>query len=134
MKSYSARLRESSVPKFLVGGSITFIVEYGIFYVLYIFLHWHLFLANSLSFAAGLGVSFMFNRLWAFKRVDYKRPTHHQAVLYFILALTNLILNNLIVGTLKFAGMDVRLGKLIAIIAIATWNFLVYKHIIFKED
>jgi putative flippase GtrA len=134
MREFAARLKDSSIPKFLIGGSITFLVEYGIFYSLYIFLGWNLLLANSLSFAIGLGISFMFNRLWAFKKHDYKRAAHHQAVLYAILAVTNLVMNNLIVGGLKIMGLDPRIGKIIAILIIAAWNFLVYKFIIFKED
>lgn len=134
MRSYVAQLRASSAPKFVLGGSVTFIVEYGIFYALYVNMRWPLLLANSVSFGAGLGISFMFNRLWAFKKPDYKRAAHHQAVLYAILAATNLFMNNLIVGMLKFAGLDARIGKVIAILTIAAWNFLVYKYVIFKEE
>jgi putative flippase GtrA len=134
MRKYADQLKSSNVPKFLVGGSITFVVEYGIFYGLYVSLAWPLLLANSISFGAGLAISFMFNRMWAFKSTGYKRGSHHQAVLYAILAVTNLIMNNLIVGSLIYAGLDAKISKIIAILTIATWNFLVYKHVIFKED
>lgn len=112
---------------------MTVVVEYVVFYILYVGLNWNLFLANSLSFAVGLSMSFMSNRLWAFKKDEFERPAHHQAMIYAALAVTNLVVNNLIVGGLKSAGLDPRIGKVAAIAVIAVWNFFVYKHIIFKE-
>lgn len=128
------KLLESSLVRFLLGGGITVLCEYIVFYVLYIFLGWNLLLANSLSFGVGLGTSFMFNRLWAFKKDKYNRKAHHQAVLYGVLAATNLIMNNLIVAGLKDLGLDPRIGKVIAIVLIATWNFMIYHKIIFVGD
>jgi putative flippase GtrA len=101
--------------------------------VLYIFVHWNLLLANSLSFIVGLSISFMLNRIWAFKEDNYQRKFHHQALIYIVLALSNLVINNLIVSGLKAAGLDPRIGKIIAIATIAVWNFMVYKYIIFKS-
>lgn len=124
-------LVNASITRFLIGGGITVICEYLVFYVLYVFLKWNLLIANSLSFAVGLGVSFLFNRLWAFKKDSFHRKAHHQAALYLVLAITNLLLNNLIVAGLKEVGLDPRLGKFIAIIVIAAWNFVIYRKIIF---
>lgn len=107
------------------------LVEYITFYIFYIFISWNLFVSNSLSFCIGLGISFMFNRLWAFRQSDFHRKTHHQMILYAILAVTNFVANNTIVGLLRAAGLDARIGKIIAIIVIAIWNFIVYKKIIF---
>jgi putative flippase GtrA len=134
MAGYAHKIRQSAAPKFIIGGAVTFAIEYGVFYILYFFQHWNLLVANSLSFGCGLVVSFIFNRLWAFKRTEYKRATHHQAALYAVLAFTNLVMNNLIVGSLKYLGLDVRLAKILAILAIAAWNFSVYKYVIFKEE
>jgi putative flippase GtrA len=74
----------------------------------------------------------MLNRIWAFKKDNYQRKLHHQAVIYIVLALSNLVINNLIVSGLKTAGLDPRIGKIIAIATIAVWNFLIYKYVIFR--
>ncbi len=128
------KLLDSSLVRFLLGGSVTVLCEYVVFYILYVFLKWNLLLANSLSFGVGLGVSFMFNRLWAFKKDTYQRKGHHQAILYAALAVTNLVLNNVIVGSLKSAGLDPRIGKFIAIVFIAAWNYVIYRKIIFVGE
>lgn len=126
-------VKKSPVLRFLSAGSVTFLCEYLVFYILYIFWHWHLLLANSLSFGAGLCVSFTLNRSWAFKKQSYQRKFNHQAGIYLILAFLNLIMNNVIVGSLKFIGLDPRIGKIIAIITIAAWNFAIYQTVIFRE-
>lgn len=127
------KLPKSLSVRFVAIGCATFLVEYIVFYILYVFLHWNLLLANSLSFAVGLSMSFGFNRTWAFKKNNYHHKVHHQALIYVILALTNLIANNIIVGGLKIVSIDPRIGKILAIGIIAIWNFIIYKHIIFKE-
>ncbi len=126
-------LQKKQSIRFLTVGSLTFLCEYIVFYVLYVFAHWNLLLANSLSFAVGLSMSFMLNRVWAFKRQEYQRKVHHQAAIYAVLALSNLLINNLIVAGLKSAGLDPRIGKVIAIAVIAVWNFIIYQRIIFRS-
>jgi len=128
------KIHKRTPVKFLIVGSITFLCEYIIFYSLYVLLHWELLLSNSLSFAVGLSMSFMLNRLWAFKIDRYARKLHHQAVIYGALAATNLVINNLIVAGLKADGLDPRIGKVVAIAVIAIWNLLIYKYFIFKES
>lgn len=118
--------------RYLLVGSATFIIEYIVFYILYVFLHWNLLLANSLSFGVGLATSFSLNRIWAFKQQEFQRPVHHQAMLYIALALTNLFINNAIVASLNAVGLDPRIGKIVAIATIALWNFLIFRAIIFK--
>lgn len=119
--------------RYLLVGSITFAVEYIVFYILYVFLHWNLLLANSLSFGVGLTTSFSLNRVWAFKQQEFQRSVHHQAALYTVLAITNLLINNAIVALLKFAGLDPRIGKIAAIATIALWNFIIFRTVIFRE-
>lgn len=125
------QLVASRIARFLLGGGVTVTCEYLIFYGLFVLLHWNLLLANSLSFGVGLGVSFIFNRMWAFKQASFRRKAHHQAMLYIILAVTNLVLNNMIVAGLQFIAVDPRIGKFVAIICIAAWNFIIYTKIIF---
>jgi putative flippase GtrA len=120
--------------RFILGGGTTVGFEYLTFYLLYVNVGLNLLVANSLSFVVGLGISFLFNRLWAFKQETYKRRAHHQIALYIILATTNLVLNNAIVDGLQYVGIDPRIGKIIAILLIAVWNFVIYRKIIFAAN
>lgn len=125
---------EKRIARYLLGGAITVAFEYGSFYLLYILLDWNLLLANSLSFCVGLVSSFVFNRLWAFNESSFNLKIHHQATIYASLAFINLILNNAIVGLLHLAGTNAMLSKMVAIIMIATWNYFIYKKIIFSAS
>lgn len=127
-------LLSSSFVRFSLGGVVTVGCEYAVFYILFVLLRWNLFLANSLSFGAGLGVSFTFNRQWAFKKAAYSKNVHHQVVMYSILAVTNLLMNNAIVWGLRNIGVNPKIGKLVAIVLIALWNFLIYRKIIFAGE
>ena len=124
-------LLRSSVVRFVLGGGITVLCEYVVFYILFVFFKWNLLIANSLSFVVGLGVSFLFNRLWAFRKDTFHLKTHHQLAMYLVLAVTNLLFNNAIVAGLQDLGLDPRFGKIIAIILIAVWNFIIYRKVIF---
>ena len=126
-----SKLLRSSIVRFLLGGGVTVVCEYVTFYVLYVFAGWPLLVANTLSFVVGLGISFLFNRLFAFKQQEYHHAVHRQAIMYAALAMTNLIMNNLIVAGLRHISVDPRLGKIVAIAIIAAWNFAIYCKLIF---
>jgi putative flippase GtrA len=117
----------------LVGGS-AFLVEYGSFFILYQLFNFQIYVANSISFCLGLLISFLFNRGWAFKPTQsYKMHVHHQLAAYISLAFFNLVMTNVIIGGLKAAGLDPRLGKIAAMFFVAAWNFLIFRALIFAE-
>jgi putative flippase GtrA len=119
--------------RYLVSGGSAFFLEYGSFFVLLNLLHVQLYLANSLSFALGLSVSFLLNRNWTFKKETYHRKSHHQFVMYLLLALLNLFMTNLIIGSLKHFGLSPLVGKIIAMGLIIGWNFSLFNKVIFKQ-
>jgi putative flippase GtrA len=125
-------VKNKPLLRYLVVGSLAFLCEYGVFYLFYVTANWNLFLANTLSFLAGLCTSFTLNRLWTFRKENFHRKIHHQAAMYLVLAFVNLFISNILIGGLKGAGLDPRLGKIVAIGTIAIWNFVLFKTVIFK--
>jgi len=126
--------QRKSLSKFLVSGLTAFAVEYGSFYEFYVGLHWHLYLANSLSFILGLLTSFTLNRQWTFGHgIDYKKKTTHQFGYYALLAAINFALTNLIVELLATVTVNPRFGKLIAMVITSLWNYTLFKRVIFTH-
>jgi putative flippase GtrA len=120
--------------KYLLVGGSAFLTEYSSFYILYTLLNAQLYLANSLSFCLGLLVSFLFNRGWTFKTdKNYKLQVHHQLLAYVSLAFFNLIMTNVVIGVLKNFGLDPKLGKIVAMLFVVAWNFLIFRSLIFAE-
>ena len=116
--------------RFLLAGGSAAITEYCLFIV---FRNAGLMLvvANTLSFLGGLVVSFSINKLWVFTA---KGDTPRQFSLYFILAIVNLAISNLLVWLLA-EKLDIKalLAKLIVMAVIASWNYIFFSKLIFRE-
>jgi putative flippase GtrA len=118
--------------KYLIVGFSAFLVQYGSFFVCLRILHWQLLVANSIGFCLSLVVSFTLNRSWSFKKAEFRKAAHHQAVLYGVLAGLNLILTNAILGFLKHIGLNPLIGELCVIAMVASWNFFLFHLVIFS--
>ena len=116
-------------------GLLTVGVDYGIFLFTFKLLYFPIFIANALGLVCGFIVSFTGNRVFVFKA--NKQNTHHsllkQILLYGVLLSINTILSYGIIQLLITAGISPVIGKGVAIVAIAIWNFVIYKKIIFKK-
>lgn len=122
--------RYRKILKFLSSGISAAIVEYSLFTLL---LHFKVavVIANTLSFAAGLVVSFTLNKTWVFSVGGNSRV---QFVKYSMLAAVNLAISNILIfyGTysLKINELVV---KLLVMVAIAAWNYVIFSKIIFRK-
>lgn len=120
---------------YAIVGLLTVGVDYGMFLVTFTFLHFPIFIANALGLVSGFIVSFTGNRILVFKAT--KQNTHHslfkQILLYIVLLSINTVLSYGIIQLLNKLGIPPVIGKGVAIVAIAIWNFVIYKKIIFKK-
>lgn len=124
-------LANQQIVKYAFAGGSAFLTEYGVFLLLFRALEINVYVANSLSFCAGLLVSFLLNRGWAFKAQDFRLRRHHQFALYITLALFNLLMINVIVGVLSGLNISPVFGKICAMIAVVGWNFFIFRLVIF---
>lgn len=122
------------VRRYLFSGVTAFISEYGMFIVLYKVLECPLILSNSISFLIGLIISFSLQRSWTFQKSQFQKALSRQFLLYSLLAVFNLLMINLMLSYLKHRGLDPRLGKVMVMLLVVYWNFLLFRSIIFKPD
>lgn len=125
--------QNKSLHKYLIVGVTAFATEYLTFLLLYKALSVQVYVANSLSFCCGLLVSFFLNRRWTFKTTAFKLRGHHQFAIYSTLALFNLLMTNVIIGVLKHQGLTPLVGKVVAMMAIVVWNFIIFRLVIFRS-
>lgn len=120
--------------KYLTVGVTAVVVEYGSFTLMYGVADWQLYVANSISFTLGLLTSFFLNRLWTFGHADksYSKKASHQLGFYVALAITNLLLSNILIGLLSQI-LDPRYAKLIVMAGPPIWNYLIFKFVIFNH-
>jgi len=116
-------------------GLCAFLVEYGCFVIL------HrsgsvIIVAQTVSFIAGLLVSFLGNRLVTFNdRKDYSFSSSSQLWRYSILAVLNLVLTNWLIHLLvDRASVNPYVAKVIVMASVVIWNYAIYSKYIFKND
>lgn len=120
--------------RFFVGGLATIAADYGTFHVLFA-VGAPLFVATTASLLAGFVVSFTLNKLWVFGATKERgqKNTTLQLVLYTALFLFNIGFAYLFIQQLQLLGVSAYLGKLLSIVLIVAWNFVIYKKIIFAR-
>lgn len=119
--------------KFLLGGALTFATDYLTFTAL-ILADTPLFITSTASFLAGFAVSFTVNKLWVFganKKTQHKK-TQLQVALYVALLAFNIAFTYYFILLMSELGLSVFVGKLLTILMVTAWNFVLYKKVIFK--
>ena len=119
--------------KFCIVGLFSTLIDLSFYLFLERILEVYYLLAAGLAFVIASSFSFIFNRFWTF-RIDHgqKRTQYFK---FIIVASGGLILTELILYTLvdKFLYYDI-LAKLIAIIIVVNWNFILQKYWAFKKE
>lgn len=126
--------------KFGIAGIVTLGVDYGTFYLMDSVLAAPLIVSSALSYSTGFIVSFLINRGWVFTSKgdsgnNFTKTPRRQLVLYSILFLFNIVFSYVFIDYLhKLTGVGYSVGKVISIILIVVWNYIIYHRIIFKQE
>lgn len=98
----------------------TALVSMGLFYI-------H---ANCISVLVGIGSSFLLNRHFNFKVKD---AVFRRFVIFLIIGLAGLLLSNLVLySCIEWMVLDKLVSKLLSIILVALFQFVLNKYITFK--
>ena len=122
----------TKVFRYLVSGGTSFVVEYSSFLALYYLFSMSAVGSNTISFILSLITSFSLNKLWVFKSNSQSRQTSHQLVIYAVAAGCNLIITDFAIHWLVGIEVPAFAAKMLLIIAVACWNFLLFQKLIFK--
>ena len=115
--------------KYLIIGGSAFVVEYTLFLLLRMVLHY--ILANVIIYTIMFWAVFLANKFINFKsRSNFGKQLSRYTILYFI----NLVVTNLMLyGLSEYFMLDPAFGKFFVTGAACLWNFLLYKFVIYKE-
>lgn len=116
--------------KFILTGGVAFGVEYASFIFLVYLVDSNLVVSNIVSFSLGLVTSFLLNKNWVFNN---KEKSKRQPILYLALALFNLAISTLIIGTVGKI-IEPAIIKIIMVIIIAIWNYFIFSKFIFNKS
>jgi putative flippase GtrA len=125
-------MKHTRASKFLLSGGLAAVVEYLLFTAFMYFQILPLVGAQTVSFLAGLIVSYSLNRKWVFKSEnDIKK----EGLKYLTLAIINLVLTNIILALLiNILGVIYWIAKILVMGGVAAWNYIIFQKFIFGSE
>lgn len=120
--------------KFSVIGVSNTIIDFSLYYVLtrtiFTFSFGYLF-ANVISFSVAVTNSYVWNRMWTFRSTNSNKILEYTK--FYFVNLSGLLLSTgLLFIFVHFVHLHDTVGKLLAIILVLFWNFLINKVWVFK--
>ena len=124
-------LRTHPAPRYVIAGSVTFLVDIGSLKLLHGSFGVPLVPATALAFLIAFAVNFTASRHWTFARTGRSRQTHQQLVRYLVLVGVNLCSTIIIVAGFSALGVNYLIAKVVAGCLNALGNYYAYRHWIF---
>lgn len=116
--------------RYLITGFSSAAIELSLLYIFRDIVRFTVIEANSIALTIVFWFNFLMNRHWSFKS---KSGIKKQLMLYAALFVFNLGASDLIMYILvTLLGIQYLLAKILAIGAVVTWNFVIYKKVIYK--
>lgn len=120
----------AQLKRYLITGFTTAGIEIGLLWIFKSIAHQDEIVANTIALTISFWFNFLANRLWSFKSKDNLK---RQLAIYCCLFFFNLGASDLIMYVLiRMLGLHYLLAKVFAIGAVVSWNFILYKKVIFK--
>ena len=109
--------------KYCLVGFSGMLVDFGITWLLKEKLKLNKYIANTVGFISAATSNYVLNRIWTFESQNEKIAVEYTQ--FFVISLIGLALNNLIIMLLNDKlKLNFYLSKLIAIIVVTIWNFV----------
>jgi putative flippase GtrA len=121
-----------SLPRFLVSGVASVVVDMGLLYLLHGVLGMWLPAAVFTSTASSFALNFGLNRMWSFGNVT--TPAGGQMVRYLLLAGINWVLTVLMVSGLVWLGLFYLVAKAVTVLINSAINYFAYRFWVFAEN
>jgi putative flippase GtrA len=116
--------------RYLLVGGFSFLLEYGLFYVLWQIFSVHYLLANSIVYGSVSLINFLLNRTWTFNSSGQLK---RQLFLYIALVVFNFFASNgLLYSLTGLLLIEPLISKVIVMCLLVSWNFVIYKKVIYK--
>lgn len=115
--------------RYSIVGMSSAAIELVLFFVLYQVLGFYVVAGNIIAITFATAYNFVMSRKWTFKSGSRLSRT---LVLYLVLFVWNQLFSSwAIVGLMNF-GLPTMLAKVLTMLCIVSWNFVLYRKVIFK--
>lgn len=129
LRRHSKFILNNEIVRFIIVGGISFAIDLGLLMLLHEVFEVELWLATPIAFLTSLAFNFALQRMFTFRA---RNGTSVSFVKYCVLVLFNTFAVDVIVNFVDWLGAGYQIGKVVSTIMITAWNFLLYKHWIFR--
>jgi putative flippase GtrA len=124
-----------SLLRYLIIGITAVVADNCVFIIAYQICNGSLLLATVLALSIGFFVSFLGNKLWVFnanQQTSAHRPVK-QLIFYSLLFIFNIIFTFYFIDIMEKQSINAIVSKILTTVLITTWNYILYKKVIFKQ-
>ena len=115
------------IVRFSIVGGVATLIDFLVLYILKEFVGFSPLLANTLSFTVSVIYNYIASVKWVFK-VDKKKNSKVQFVLFIIFSVVGLLINNCIMWlSISKLRIHYLIGKVLATIVVMIFNFITRK-------
>lgn len=115
--------------RYCIVGTSSAAIELGLFSLLYYYLGFYVVVSNMVALTIAMAYNFTLSRKWTFKATS--RVTR-SLVLYLLLFAWNQFFSSGSIVALMSLGIPALLAKVMTMLFIVSWNFILYRTVIFK--
>jgi putative flippase GtrA len=119
----------NELVRFLIVGGLSFAIDLGMLMLLHEVFSVELWLATPIAFLTSLVFNFILQRVFTFRAQNGRSVSLFK---YCVLVAFNTLAVDLIVNGAEWLGLGYQIGKIVSTAMITAWNFLLYKHWIFR--
>ena len=123
--------RQHPFPRYVISGTITFLVDIGSLRILHGMVGLALIPAILIAYFVAFAFNFTISRRWTFAKAARSGPARRQLARYLFLVGVNLLTTVLIVAGLSSVGVNYLIAKVVAGGLNALGNFVTYRRWIF---
>jgi putative flippase GtrA len=122
---------QKQLVRFALVGILSSAINYGVFYLLYSYLHQNYILSTAIGFISGVLAGFLLNKTWTFSE---NSAAEKYIVQYFMVYLFSLGASLLFMKiAVEYFTVDARLANFLSIGFTTVLNFLGTKLLVFKK-
>jgi putative flippase GtrA len=129
LRRHSKVALNNEVVRFIIVGGLSFAIDLGILMLLHEVFGVELWLATPIAFLTSLVFNFVLQRVFTFRAQNGRSVS---LLKYCLLVAFNTLAVDLIVNGAEWLGLGYQIGKIVSTAMITAWNFLLYKHWIFR--
>jgi putative flippase GtrA len=129
LRRHSKLVLNNELARFVIVGGLSFAIDLGLLMLLHEVFLVELWIATPIAFLTSLAFNFALQRVFTFRASNGKSVSFLK---YCLLVVFNTLAVDLIVNFIDWLGAGYQVGKIVSTVMITAWNFLLYKHWIFR--